>query len=279
MMRERLAGLVVRAYPDGAPTDELAGTALDVGAESRARFARELAGLTRAGLHERARRTASVGPARLVFDGLCLAAVWLMTLELSVGLAQRTGRGMSDPLLAWPLMALLAAALSLALVGFDRAAGIVVLVWSVARFPALVADRDSISVLAGVGEMLLASAFPVALFGVLVARPRQRRPDARRLVYLAVPLTLVATFGPPDYLQSPLLRAFVLVAAVAVVVVAIAALPTDPRLALAGAVLLTAVGAGVTGKGPIVVAVALILSAPLVIAFTILRTRRLARLR
>ena len=49
MMRERLAGLVVRAYPDGAPTGELAGIALDVGAESRARFARELAGLTRAG--------------------------------------------------------------------------------------------------------------------------------------------------------------------------------------------------------------------------------------
>ena len=106
-MRERLAGLVVRAYPDGAPAGELAGTALDVGAESPARFARELAGLTRAGLRERATRTAAVGPARLVFDGLCLAAVWIMTLELSVGLSQRIGRGMSDPLLAWPLMALL----------------------------------------------------------------------------------------------------------------------------------------------------------------------------
>jgi len=278
-MRERLAGLVVRAYPDGAPVGELAGTALDVGAESPARFARELAGLTRAGLRERATLTPAVGPARLIFDGLCLAAVWIMMLELSVGLSQKIGRGMTDPLLAWPLMALLGTALCLALVGFDRAAGVVVLVWSVARFPALVADRESVSVLAGVGEMLLQSAIPVALFVVLVARPRRRRPDARRLVYLAVPLTLLATFGPPNYEQSPLLLGLVLVATCAVAAVALVALPTDPRLALAGAAILTGLGTGVTDKGEVAVAVALILCAPLVIAFTIVRTRRLAPLR
>ena len=91
--RERLAGLAVRAYPDDALASELASTALDVGAESPVRFVRELAGLARAGLRERAARTASVGPARLVFDGFCLAAVWMMTLELSGGLSQRVGRG------------------------------------------------------------------------------------------------------------------------------------------------------------------------------------------
>jgi hypothetical protein len=201
--------------------------------------------------------------------------VWTMTLELSGGLSQRLGRGMTDPLLAWPLLALLAAALCLALVGFDRVAGVAVLVWSVARFHALVADREAASVLAGVGEMLLASAFPVALFVVLVARPRRRRPDARGLVYLVVPLTLFAAFGPPDYEQSPLLHGLVLIAALAVIVAAIAALPTDPRLALAGAVLVSAVGIDVTGEGAPALAVALILSAPLVIAFTVVRARRL----
>ena len=103
--------------------------------------------------------------------------------------------------------------------------------------------------------MLLASAIPVALFVVLVVRPRQRRPKARGLVYLVVPLTLFATFGPPNYEQSSLLHGLVLIAALVVILAAIAALPTDPRPALA---------------------VALILSAPLVIAFTVVRARRLA---
>jgi hypothetical protein len=186
------------------------------------------------------------------------------------------GRVIIYKLLAWPLLALLAVALGLALAGFDRAAGIAALVWSVARFPALVADREAASVLAGVAEMLAASALAVGCFGVLVARPRRRRPDARRLVYLAVPLTLVATFGPPSYDQNPPLLGFVLVSAIVVTVGAIAALATDPRIALAGAVMLTATGVGATGKAPIAVAVALIASAPLVIALTIVRTRRLA---
>ena len=45
MKRESLAGLAVRAYPDNALADEIKSTALDVGAGSRTRFVRELAGL------------------------------------------------------------------------------------------------------------------------------------------------------------------------------------------------------------------------------------------
>src|SRR6185503_8740008 len=126
------------------------------------------AGLTRAGLRERATRIATVGPARLILDGFCLAAVWSMTFDLAVTLSQRYGREMHDPLLIWPLTAMLAVAVCLAFVGYDRPAA-------------------------------------VALYAVLVLRPRRRERDLRGLVYLAVPLGLFATFGPPNYEQSPLM--------------------------------------------------------------------------
>jgi hypothetical protein len=265
MKRERLASLAVRAYPDdNVLADEIASTVLDVGAESRTRFARELAGLTRAGLRERATRVATVGPARLILDGLCLAAIWSMTFDFAVTLAQRYGREMHDPLLVWPLTAMLATAVCLAFVGYDRAAGVILLAWSVARLPALAAN-----------DAALASLPSVALYAVLVVWPRRRERDLRGLVYLAIPLGLFATFGPPDYEQSPLMTAIVACAAVAVVVGAIAALPTDPRVALAGAVFVSWLVIDLIGRGDAPIVAMLTLAAPFVIAFTVVRARRL----
>jgi hypothetical protein len=264
MKRERLAALAVRAYPDNALADEIKSTALDVGAGSRTRFVRELAGLTRAGLRERATRIATVGPARLILDGFCLAAVWSMTLDFAVTLSQRYGREMHDPLLIWPLTAMLAVAVCLAFVGYDRPAGVVLLAWSAARLPALAAN-----------DAALASLPAVALYAVLVVRPRRRERDLRGLVFLAVPLGLFATFGPPTYEQSPLMIGIVACAAVAMIVGAIAALPTDPRVALAGAVLVTWLGIDAIGKGGAPIVAVLTLGAPFVIAFTVVRARRL----
>ena len=74
-------------------------TLQDASAGSRRQFVREIADLVRLGLRARGSQTASAGTRRIVADGLCLAAVWFMTLDVSTLLSQRA-RGMHDPLLS-----------------------------------------------------------------------------------------------------------------------------------------------------------------------------------
>jgi hypothetical protein len=59
-----------------------------------------------------------------------------------------------------------------------------------------------------------------------------------------VPATLVIAFGPPKPDQSPLLLALVAIAVLIVVFYALATLTTDPRVAIAGAVVLSTIGLG-----------------------------------
>jgi hypothetical protein len=211
---------------------EMAATLLDVSRGSRRRFARELAGLVAAGLQARAERTAAAGARRVLADGVCLAAAWLMTLDLATLLAQRV-RGLHDPLLAPAPLVLLGVALALVLVGHDRLAGAAALLWTGARLPALLADVPGSAV-----AVLAATLVPVACFATLVLAPRGRRPDPRRLAWLIVPAVLVVTFGPPSYDQSPLLVGLVALAALLVVLAALA----DPRLAIAMALPLLTLG-------------------------------------
>jgi len=232
---------------------EMTATLLDVSRGSRRRFARELAGLAGAGLRARAERTAAQSGRRVVADGVCLAAAWLMTLDLSTLLAQRV-RGLHDPLLAPGLLVLLGVALALVLVGHDRLAGAAALAWTAARFPALLADVPG-SALA----VLAATVVPVACFVTLVLAPRRRRPDPRRLAWLLVPAVLVVTFGPPSYDQSPLLVGLVAAAALLVVLCALAPPAGDPRLAIALALPLLTLGIRPDRVGIPLVAAALVL--------------------
>lgn len=266
MNRERATHVALLAHPPDVREragHEMTATLLDASAGSRTRFARELAALARAGLHARAQRTAATGTRRVLADGVCLAAVWLMTLDLSTLLSQ-TVRGFQDPLLAPASLAALGIALALALVGYDRFAGVVALVWTAARFPLLLDHHP------GMGLVVLAVTLPsVACFAVLVVAPRRRAPDPRRLAWLLVPAILVATFGPPEYDQSPLLLALVTVVVVLVVVYALATLAIDPRIAIAGAIPLLIVAGGS--------AVVLALAALLVLATAVTRLHRLGR--
>ena len=276
MSRELLVRAGLRAYPPDVRETrglEMTGTLLDVSAGSVSRFARELLSLVRIGLHTRATRVAAAGPRRVVADGVCLAAVWLLTLALSTLLAQ-TVRGMHDPLLAPASIGLLAVALCLALIGLDRPAGIAARLWTAARMPALIdhdpRGRSAIAVLADTLPSVLC-------FTVLVLAPRRRRVDLRGLVWLIVPATLVATLGPPNYEQSPLLKAVVLLAALLVVIYAVAMLLTDPRIAIAGTIPLAMLGLGASGKGADWAAVLLIATLPAVLVIATERNRRLAR--
>jgi hypothetical protein len=266
--RERMTRAALLAHPldvrDGVG-GEMTATLLDVSAGSRTRFTRELAGLVRAGLRVRGQRKAANGARRTLADGLCLAGVWFMTLDLSTLLAQ-TVRGFHDPLLApWSLV-LLGVALALALVGHDRLAGVAALAWTATRFPLLMDHHP------GMGAVVLAVTLPsVACFAALAVAPRRRAPDPRRLAWLVVPGTLVATFGPPPYDQSPLLLALVTIAVVLVVAYALMTLTTDPRVAIAGAIPLATVTAGS--------AALLTLIALLVLATAVVRSARLGRRR
>ncbi len=272
MSGERMAELALLAYPAAvraARGDEMLATLQDASAGSRRQFVRELSDLIRLGLRARGSQTASAGARRIVADGLCLAAVWVMTLDISTLLSQRA-RGMGDPLLSSPSLALLAAVLAIALVGYDRLAGAGALVWTALRIPALWDHHAGIVDLAP--EVL-----PVICFCVLVLVPRRRAPDLRRLAWLLVPATLVATAAPPPGEASPLLLAGVLLAALLVVVVAVALLPTDPRLAIAGAVSLSNLGIAVVviNHDTALVPWLFVAAAPLVLAAAITRTRRL----
>lgn len=274
MSRESLVRAGLLAYPDdvrAALGPEMTGTLLDASAGSARRFVREFVDLVRLGLRARATRVAAAGPRRVIADGVCLAAVWVLTLDLATLLCQ-TARGMHDPLLAPASIALLGVALALALVGCDRLAGAAALVWTAARMPTLIAGHPGMALV-----VLAVSLPPIVCFAVLLFAPRRRALDLRGLAWLVVPATLVATLGPPDYDQSPLLKAFVLLAAFGVVLYAIAMLLTDPRIAIAGAIPLANLGVGATGKGADWIAALLIAALPAVLAIATARSRRLAR--
>lgn len=100
--RERTGRFALGAYPLDARRargEEMLGTLLDASDGSVGRFGREIGGLVRAGLGERAARVAGAGAPRLIADGFCLAGVWAMTLDLSVLLAQRVR---ASRMLCWP---------------------------------------------------------------------------------------------------------------------------------------------------------------------------------
>ena len=244
----------------------------DVSAGSRRAFAREAVDLVRLGLRARATATATAGAPRLIADGLCLAGVWLMALDLATLMTQRA-RGLEDPLLAAAPLALLAAALAVALVGADRVAGAGALAWTALRLPALWDHHPGIANLAP-------EALPIACFCVMVLAPRRRAPDLRRLGWLIVPAMLILTLAPPNGERSPLLLAYVALGAILATAFCLVMLPTDPRPAIAGAVALSSVGLAVVavnhdGSAPACLIAA---AAPLVLAAAVARTRRLRRL-
>jgi hypothetical protein len=269
MSRERLARIALRAYPSAAHADEMLATAMDVSAGNRARFLREIGDLARFGLRSRATQTARAGAWRLVADGFCLAGIWLMALDLTTLLSWRY-RGVHDALLAWPSIALLAAALAIALVGLDRPAGACALVWTALRVPHLLAVHPGSAGLA-------AEVVPVVCFAVMLLAPRRRAVDMRRLAWLAVPIALVIAVGPSREEQSPLLVAAVALAAILAVVFALAMLPTDPRMAIAGAIGLSDLAVAVVAINHDTSAVALLAlaAAPAAVLLAVRRTRRL----
>ncbi|WP_027007198.1 hypothetical protein [Conexibacter woesei] len=274
--RDELARLALLAFPAGTRAlhgEEMAGALRDATAGApRRRVAAELLGLVHAGLGLRAGQAARRAPERLVADGVCSAGVWILTLDLATLLGQHV-RGEHDALLAWWSIAALALTLAVALVGFDRLAGAVALAWTASRVPALHGDGIA------TGELLTTAVLPVLVFTTMVVRPRRRATDPRRLAWLAIPLALAAILGPPPWEHDAVLVALVAVLAVAVAISALAAVGSDPRLALAGTITLTSIIARDAAHPAALTppAILLLAATPALLTITALRARTLRR--
>jgi hypothetical protein len=234
--RERLARAAAWFVP--APErSEPVHTALDVAGGSITRFVRELAGLAWYGYRRRGADVAGISLGRVLADGLAQGAVWVVVFELA-DLVAHISLGHRGPLESLTATVLLAVALALALVGLDRLAGLAGLGWLVVWTPILAQYRTP----AGLTALLV----PLLGFAVLLAAPRRRALDARRLLWFAVPAAIASTAGPgPNPVGFLIWLPIVLI----VVAAAVLMLPTDPRLAIAAALPITYIGSQKAVRG------------------------------
>jgi hypothetical protein len=278
MTRDRLARVAMRAYPQrvrAARGQEMLGTLLDASGPSDAAFTRELLGLLGGGV--RARVTAPpvrTGAGRLIADGVCYGAIWMIAvmfasrvgLSVSIGVTLGGARGLSE-------FAVLGGALVAATIGYDRIAAAGALVWLVlvTASPYIVSNE----------KILLATfALPIICLLVMITKPRRANRRARRAAWL-IPIGALGVaaggVGPTSYLVlAPLALALP---------VALARLPSDPRIAIAWSLFATEIALAGIGHalegGPVPIGlpltILLIALTPLAIAFTLGRARSLQR--
>ncbi|HEY3774964.1 MAG TPA: hypothetical protein VGL69_18310 [Solirubrobacteraceae bacterium] len=268
MNRERIGAALLRAYPAetrAARGAEMLGTLLDSSADSTVAFAREAVDLVRLGLRARATRLAAGGAPRLVADGACLAGVFFLAQDLATALHSRD---VPDAVYSPAAMTVLVVVLITAMAGHDRIAGLGALVWTALRFSGVMAGIDA----AGYPAAVL----PVICFTVMVVSPRRRR--ARALLsnpcgswWLVALVVLAGAFGG-------LFATLALAAAATFAGIAAALLSTDPRPAIAVALVAANVGIAKIGSDrPALMTLTLLAAAPVVVALTVGRTRHLVR--
>jgi hypothetical protein len=269
-MRERVTRAALRAFPPAirsARGDEMLGTLLDASATSQTRFAHEIVDLVRSGLRARATQTAQAGATRIVADGLCLAAVWLLTLFFAADVGNRIrGPLPGDPaalLSSWSL-GLLGAALVLALIGSDRLAGAAGLLFTASVFgdPA----RYDLT-----GAASLPLLVPLICFGALLLAPRRRKHSVSRLAWLVLPAALAVAAGRAD----DSIAAVALIGLIFFAPPAFARLHTDPRQAIACVVSAAYFGLRMAQDpgGPGALGLLFLGAAPLILTVVIAHTR------
>ena len=275
-MRERMTRAALHAFPPAirsARGPEMLGTLLDASATSQTRFAREIVDLVRSGLRARATETAQAGAQRLVADGFCLAAVWLLTLFLAADVANRIrGPLPGDPaalVSSWSL-ALLGAALVLALIGSDRLAGAAALL-----FTASVFDDPARYDLTGAARLPLL--VPLICFGALLLAPRRRKLSVRRLAWLTAAAALALAASRSD----DAIAAVALLGLIVFVPPAFARLRTDPRQAIACMVSAAYFGLRMAQDpgGPGALGLLFLAAAPVVLAIAVAHTRHVLQAR
>ena len=271
MIRARIGAAVLRAYPAdtrGVLGAEMLSTLLDSSAGSSVRFAREAVDLVRLGLRARATRIADAGTRRLLADGACVAAVFFLAQDLATALRNR---GVEHAVYSSASMAVLSLVLALALLGHDRIAGAVALVWMALR-------------LSGVMAPIHVTDYPTTLLPLIclsIMTVSPRRGSSRAWLsdpygsgWLVVLVVLVALAGA----LGGWFAILALAAATVFGVIALVLLTTDPRPAIAVALVAANVAIGKIGSGPpALITLTFLAAAPVVLAVTIGRTRHLLR--
>jgi hypothetical protein len=267
MTREQIARLTLRAYPEGVRVTrgpEMLATLLDTSDGSTVAFARELTDLLLSGLRSRSRATAEHGLRRLVADGFCLAAMLAIAARISTSVGFQPGR--------WQFW-LIGAALALALVGYDRVAGLVGLGWIVVTNPVDPFGGHVVTEYRTAVPLVIALELGLMIpLLVMVIAPRRRPRDLRRLLWLAP----VAAVGCAWSLGT---GAYV-IALFGVSLVGLAILAASPRLAIAASLWWTSIGIelALLADGTISpLWIGLTLPAPIILALTVARVRQLQR--
>lgn len=267
MTREQIAALALRAYPERVRATrgpEMLATLLDTSEGSMLALTREIADLLRSGLRLRSRATAAHGLARLVADGFCLGAMLAIAARISTSVGFQPGR--------WQFW-LIAAALALALVGYDRIAGLVGLGWILLTNPVDPFGGHVVTVYRTAVPLVLALDLGLAVpLLVMVLAPRRRPREYRRLLWLA-------PVGAVGWAWSLGTGAYV-VAIFGVSLAGLASLPANPRLAIAVSLWWTsiAVELALLANGALSpLWIGLALPTPIVLALTVARVRHLQR--
>lgn len=201
----------------------------------------------------------------MVADGACLAGIFFLAQDLATALSSR---GVPDAVYSPAAMTVLAIVLIPAIAGHDRITGVGALVWTALRFSGAMAGID----VAGYP----AAALPLICFAVMVVSPRRR--SAGSLLsnpygswWLVLLVVLAGTFGG-------LFAILALAAAATFAGIAAALLSTDPRPAIAVALVAANVGIAKIGSDrPALMTLTLLAAAPVVVALTVGRTRHLVR--
>jgi hypothetical protein len=275
MRRSALLRLALRSYPSELRGDigrEMLDTASEASSGSLIALLGEAAGLVGNGLRSRARSVLSIGAARLIADGTCLAGTWWLALILAGELVVwSTGAPSAHQM--WWRTSIAVAAFALALGGHDRAAGLL----GLARM--ILHSRWTGLELVISAEVLL-SALPVVFLSVMVWRPRQRVFRKRSLLWLCAPL-LIAPLTVPQRIL-PLHGAGAIFMALVVLAAALA-VAFDPRLAIACVLIAAELGvvlqryASDGAQHPI--GIGMIAMAPIALGFTAVRARQVPRTR
>jgi hypothetical protein len=204
MSRERIVRAAMLAYPPevrNARGSEMLDTALDVTRESPRRLLRESLALARSGLRARAGVTAEAGTRRLTANvcaqgatvwGLVLLIAWL---HLDKQIYDNAG-SVPQQTLYIAYQVLLALAIAAALIGYDRISAVFGLAWIVVLLDATLTLSHWLG--GGshewVAHWISFVAVPLACYLVMLLRPRARRRDARRLLWLAVAVLIGLAF-------------------------------------------------------------------------------------
>jgi hypothetical protein len=227
MIATWIGSLALRAYPRETRSErgeEMLGTLLDAHEDSQRAFVRGCASLLRIGWGERARVSAEVGPARMVADGLCQAAVlfavWGICRQVRFIVDLPGGYSETWQLVSIGLLGIVVIARAL---GRERIGGICGLVVAVHGL----AQPGSFSGSYGVPHdaFLVQWVLLLGCFAVMALMPRRVKPSPRAVIWLIAAVALI--------LAEPFLISLAFL--IAVPLIGIIELPVNPRLAVASA--------------------------------------------